>query len=299
MAIKENEICNQIKWIDITEPSTQEIETISTQYKLHYQLMRDSMEPDHLPKFDLVDEVNFIILRYYHQAQDKRAATIQELSNKIAIFFTGDFLISIHKEPIHFLNTIQRKYVEKGKCTTAENLLTHILLFSLETFADPAQRLTEQIDFFENQILLKSVSNAQVEALYYIKRQASMSNKILMLMAEPINHIRTLPEDDPSLQDVKDQHLKMMTLYSQILEDVNNLMNLYMSFSAQKTNDVMKILTIFSVFFMPLTFIVGIYGMNFRFMPELNQAWGYPAVLFVMAAITAIIYFWFRKKEWL
>ncbi len=120
-----------------------------------------------------------------------------------------------------------------------------------------------------------------------------------MLMAEPINHIRTIPKDDPALKDVKDQHLKILTLYNQILEDVNNLMNLYMSFAAQRTNDVVKILTIFSVFFMPLTFIVGIYGMNFDFMPELRSRWGYPAVLIVMALITVIIYLWFKKNKWL
>jgi magnesium transporter len=72
-----------------------------------------------------------------------------------------------------------------------------------------------------------------------------------------------------------------------------------MSFAAQKTNDVMKVLTIFSVFFMPLTFIVGIYGMNFEFMPELKQKWGYPIVLIVMAIVTGVIYQWFRKKKWL
>ena len=116
-------------------------------------------------------------------------------------------------------------------------------------------------------------------------------------MAEPINHIKI--KDDPALQDVKDQQLKMITLYNQILEDVNNLMNLYMSFSAQKTNDVMKVLTIFSVFFMPLTFVVGIYGMNFQFMPELSKKWGYPAVLILMVLITIFIYGWFRKKKWL
>lgn len=74
-------------------------------------------------------------------------------------------------------------------------------------------------------------------------------------------------------------------------------MNLYMSFAAQKTNDVMKVLTIFSVFFMPLTFIVGIYGMNFDFMPELNQKWGYPAVILLMVIITVIIYQWFKRKN--
>lgn len=226
-------------------------------------------------------------------------ATIQELSNKIAIFYTKEFLITIHKEPIQFLTNIQRKYIDKGKCSSTEETITKVLWHALESFDDPAERLSEQVDFFENHILLKTVTNEQVEALYYIKRQASISNKILMLMAEPINHIRTIPKDDPALQDVKDQHLKILTLYNQILEDVNNLMNLYMSFAAQKTNDVMKILTIFSVFFMPLTFIVGIYGMNFEIMPELSQQWGYPAVLILMAIVTFIIYQWFKRKKWL
>ncbi len=76
-------------------------------------------------------------------------------------------------------------------------------------------------------------------------------------------------------------------------------MNIYISFSSQKTNEVMKILTIFSVFFMPITFIVGIYGMNFDYMPELSKRWGYPIVLLIMAVVTVIIYQWFKRKKWL
>ena len=178
-------------------------------------------------------------------------------------------------------------------------MVTKIIWQALETFDDPAERLSEQVDFYENQIILKRTNNDQVEALYFIKRQASVSIKVLLLMLEPLNHIRTEPKDEAELQDVRDQHLKIQTLYSQILEDVNNLMNLYVSFSAQKTNDVMKILTIFSVFFMPLTFIVGIYGMNFDFMPELSKKWGYPAVLIIMVIITITIYQWFKRKRWL
>ena len=91
----------------------------------------------------------------------------------------------------------------------------------------------------------------------------------------------------------------MQTLYGQVLEDVNNLLNLSMSFAAQRTNDVMKVLTIFSVFFLPITFIAGVYGMNFQFMPELAQKWGYPASLALMAVVTFIIYQWFKRKKWL
>jgi magnesium transporter len=91
----------------------------------------------------------------------------------------------------------------------------------------------------------------------------------------------------------------MQTLYHQALEDVNNLTNLHLSFAAQRTNQVMKVLTIFSVFFLPITFIVGLYGMNFKFMPELDEKWAYPVVLVIMGVITATIYVWFKRKKWL
>ncbi len=108
------------------------------------------------------------------------------------------------------------------------------------------------MDFYENQVILKRTNNDLVEALYLIKRQASVSHKVLMLMLEPINHLLPKPGEEAALQDVRDQHLKMQTLYTQVLEDVNNLLNLTMSFAAQRTNDVMRVLTLFSVFFLPL-----------------------------------------------
>ncbi|HEX2536388.1 MAG TPA: CorA family divalent cation transporter, partial [Chitinophagaceae bacterium] len=138
-----------------------------------------------------------------------------------------------------------------------------------------------------------------MEALYYIKREASLAHKVLMMMLEPINHMRAQAGQESLLQDVRDQHLKIQTMYEQVLEDVNNLMSLFFSFSAQRTNDVMKTLTVFSVFFLPLTFIAGIYGMNFAYMPELTKKWGYPGVLILMVVVTIGIYLWIKRKKWL
>ena len=99
------------------------------------------------------------------------------------------------------------------------------------------------------------------------------------------------------IQDIRDLHLKLITLFDQAQEDVNNLSNIYLSLSSQKTNDVVKLLTIFSVFFMPLTFIAGIYGMNFENMPELKMKYGYFATLFFMLVVAIIIFIWFKRKK--
>jgi magnesium transporter len=299
MIKKEHPICDGVEWIDVTDPTSPEMQEIADHYHLNPYIVRDCMEPDHLPKYDLVDEVNFLILRYYAHNFNAQAATIQELTNKIAIFYTEQFLLTIHMSEVAFMEIINKKHLAQGKCSSVSEVVTRIIWHTLESFEDPAQRLSEQIDFHENNIMIRRMSKDQLPALYFIKRQASIAHKTLMLMQEPINHVRLPPENDAALQDVKDQHLKMLTLYNQTVEDVNNLMNMYMSFSAQRTNEVMKVLTIFSAFFLPLTFIVGVYGMNFVHMPELRQPWAYPAVLILMVVVTIIIYTWFRRKKWL
>ncbi|MGZ5247956.1 MAG: CorA family divalent cation transporter [Flavitalea sp.] len=301
MAITEKILSDQLKWIDVYDPSGSEMEELSSQYQLNKHTVRDCMQPEHLPKYEYDDDtaVHFLILRFYAHTPNKKMATIQELTNKIAIFCTDKFIITIHKEKTPFLDSIKRRQPSDSNFTTTQ-LLSRIVWLALETYDDPAERLSEQLDFHENQVLVKKVSSHDTEALYYIKRQATVSHKVLLLMLEPINHIEVNQgEETHLLQDVRDQHLKMQTLYSQILEEVNNLLNLSMSFAAQRTNEVMRVLTLFSVFFMPLTFIVGIYGMNFEFMPELNEKWGYPAILILMVLIALTIYFWFKRKNWL
>jgi magnesium transporter len=85
----------------------------------------------------------------------------------------------------------------------------------------------------------------------------------------------------------------------ELLDDVNTVLNVQLALAAHRTGEVMRILTVFSVFFLPLTFVVGVYGMNFDLMPELHARWGYPAVLAAMGLITLMIYLWFRRRGWL
>ena len=301
MPIKESFTSEAVKWIDVVSPSVPEMNELSQQYKLNQHSVRDCLQPEHLPKYEYDEEVNvhFIILRFYAHSSDSHIATIQDLTNKIAIFFNDEMIITIHRGETPFLEALPRRLNAVKRSLSATELISRIVWQALETYDDPASRLSEQLDFHENQILLKKAGSHVTEALYYIKRQASVAHRILMLMVEPINHIDVKAGDEAHLQDARDQHLKMQTLYALILEEVNNLLNVSMSFSAQRTNDVMRILTLFSVFFMPLTFIVGIYGMNFSFMPELEKKWGYPAVLLLMAIVASTIYFWFKRKKWL
>jgi magnesium transporter len=102
-----------------------------------------------------------------------------------------------------------------------------------------------------------------------------------------------------ALEGLKDAHLRTDTITEEIYDSIHSLLNIYISLSIQKTNEVMRVLTVFSDFFLPLTFIVGIHGMNFRFMPELTHQYGYLGILIFMLLLTIIIYQRFSRKGWI
>lgn len=100
-----------------------------------------------------------------------------------------------------------------------------------------------------------------------------------------------------NVQDLKDTIVDLILRTEEVIDDSMLLLNTYMSITAKKSNDVMKLLTVFSVFFLPLTFIAGIYGMNFDIMPELRWKYGYFIILMVMLFIAIIIFMWFKRKK--
>jgi magnesium transporter len=153
------QICEGINWVDVTDPSPDEMQEISKEYNLNAHLVRDCLEPDHLPKYDYVDDVHFLILRFYAHALDKRMGSIQELTNKVAVFYKENFLITIHRNEAPFLEIIRKKYVETNRCSSIMQVITRIVWNTLETFDDPANLLSEHLDFYENQVMMRKINN--------------------------------------------------------------------------------------------------------------------------------------------
>jgi magnesium transporter len=286
-------------WTDIVSPTEEDLQSISEKFNLHQYTLRDCLEPDHLPKHEDLGNSQFIITRIIADKDMPNAHSIQELTSKIAIFYNDEFIVTIHRLPQPVLDTIREKYFETAKCKNASELVTKIIWYVLHSYDQPAIQLSNEVDNYEAKIFLKALTPVMMQDLYFIKRKAAICYKLLTLTGEVISTVRTTKNDLVALQDAKDLHTKLKTMYSQTHDDVTNLLNIYLSLSAQKTNEVMKVLTIFSVFFMPLTFIVGIYGMNFDFMPELKLKWAYPAVLLSMLVVTLVLFWWVKKKKWL
>jgi magnesium transporter len=167
----------------------------------------------------------------------------------------------------------------------------------LNTFQKPTIDLSNKISEIERTIFLKDHRNVLLEELYYIKSQSRILKKVLHITQSVIEQSANNFIASFQYQDIKDELLNLLTYNEESVENSNQLMNTYLSISDQKNNEVVRLLTIFSAFFLPLTFIAGVYGMNFDFMPELKWKVGYYFSLCFMIVVVIVIYVWFRRKR--
>ncbi|MEY3178765.1 MAG: hypothetical protein RL675_275 [Bacteroidota bacterium] len=289
---------NEFTWIDITAPTLDDLSNVSERYALNHHNLQDCLEPDHLPKFEEGDPFNFIILRKVLDETDK-GASIHALTTKIAIFFDEDTIVTIHRVPHPDLFPACEQLIRSGKITSIGSFLLKIISKVQQSYSRFATALNLQIDETETRLFIKKQAAESIESLFLLKRRASLCKKLLLLTGEVVSAVQHRQKKSSEVQDIRDSQIKLQLFYDQLTEDALNLVSMYMSISANKTNDVMKVLTIFSAYFLPLTFIVGVYGMNFEFMPELEWTYGYPLVLGLMLVVFLLIYFWFRRKKWL
>jgi magnesium transporter len=290
MKISEKQF-DSFKWIDIENPNKEDLETIKKEYGINFYLIKDSLEKGHLPKYEKNHNIDFYIFRAYTSDIKLQYDKVGEMSNKIAFLLFEDKLITIHRAHFHFL------HIHDEKNTTINELFLKIVRLMVETFQKPTSDISNKLNEIERVLFLKDYKSIMLEELYYIKSQARILKKILQISQSVIDHSAQNFVQSSQFQDIKDELLNLHTYNEESVENVNQLMTTYLSINDQKNNDVVKLLTIFSVFFLPLTFIVGIYGMNFDFMPELKWKFGYLFSFSLMVIVVIIIYIWFRKKK--
>ncbi|WP_104384268.1 CorA family divalent cation transporter [Sphingobacterium sp. HMA12] len=297
--IVEKEIANY-EWIDISEPTSEDFIFIKERYNLNDASIKDSKEPEHLPKIEEFENYTFIILRVMSDNFKENSDSIGEVTDRLTIFYGSDFVITVHKRRIEFLEKLKNIEFTSVKTKNSRKLAVFITTAAVFTFSKTLEQLSTRIDSYEELIFLKRMKQQPVlKNLYFIKRQIDVARKVIFLYKEVIEHFHSSSKKDVYTRDLKDLQIRTSTLYENLSENVAQLLNVFFNISSNHTNEIMRILTIFSVFFMPITFVAGIYGMNFKNMPELEWYYGYPVAIAIMIAISLAIYLWFKRKGWL
>lgn len=290
---------NGFDWVDLSAPTDDEIREVAGKYTLHEASIKDCMQPDHLPKYELFDNYTFVIFRVFSPNHVHEADTIQELTNKISIFFNTDYIVTVHRAEGNLIDLIKTKRIDTGKCDNTMCLLNSMIRESILTFEKPGFKLSESLDYYEERVFLRQRTSPILRGLYFVKRKIDVIRRVMLLSYEIVDNIDSEEQSDVYTRDLRDLYVRTQTFFDNLSENTAQLLSVYFSLASQRTNEIMRILTIFSVFFMPLTFVVGVYGMNFRHMPELAWYYGYPAVMLLMVGLSIGIYFWFKRKGWL
>jgi magnesium transporter len=225
---------------------------------------------------------------------------IHKLTKKLALFLGNRFLLTVHRRPEPFIEQVAAYFRDPKEPVVLQVVLLELLLAAVETYHVPLEQAELQLQEFEQRVLRRQQSDRELAAAFRLKNRLMVIKRMLWHLSNTVQKFVPYSSvNQPLCQDVRERIENLQFFADSLLDDLNNLMNLHLQLGAKSANEVMKILTLFSVFFMPLTFIVGVYGMNFEVMPELKWRYGYPLVWAVMGLVTLGIFAWFRRKKWL
>ncbi len=284
--------CGTFEWLDLEKPKKKELLELTEPYHIQIKLLEDSLQHGHLPKIEKQDGTTFVIIRAYSSEPSQNHSEITKLTNKIAFVISQDRLITIHQKPFEFLNLLYQEQFDDP-----EELMLRIFQQMLITYQAPLDWLSNKMDEYEKEIFLNRHGKISIQALYFQKAKARISKKILQLTQTVLNQIQVKEIHSSSLQDLKETCISLSLHFDEVIEDATSILHTHLNLTSQKSNEVMKLLTVFSAFFLPLTFIVGVYGMNFEYMPELKWANGYYITWGLMIGISVIIFFWFKRRK--
>ena len=288
------------EWIDVEAPTEEDLNFLHDRYEINTLLLEDTIDPNHLPKFEQDHLVKFFLMRENTELERANLNTISDISTKLGIVLVKDVIITVHRMKNRSIYEFKKEI--KGSENTeinSEKIALNLALKVMKSFDDESKNLMETMDNIENEIFLKNTNNSnQIRRLYQLKRKSGLNARILNVSSDWIDKFKLLKLDDAEITDLKDKHKDVITDFEHLNAQVTNLISMFLAMSDQKANQVMKVLAIYSMYFFPITFIAGIYGMNFDNMPELHQPLGYFLTLGLMGFISLLTFIFVRKKRW-
>jgi magnesium transporter len=321
--VKEVEECFRFKdqptvtWINIDGLHQMDVlEKLGSCYGIHPLVLEDILT-DQRPKIEDYDDYIFIVLKmlYYDVEGDKKAEGEDDEDDlgdtnldmdQVSMILGPNFIISFKEKEVDVFNPLRdRLRTAKGKIRKqgADYLAYSMIDSVVDHYFLIMEKLGDRFEELEDSV----VSDPQpgvLPAIYNLKRDMLFLRKSVWPLREAISKMQR--SDSPLvseaikiyLRDVYDHTIQVIENIETFRDMSASLLETYLSSLSNKLNEVIKLLTIISTIFIPLTFLAGLYGMNFRFMPELESPLGYPAVLILMLLVVVVMMVYFRRKEW-
>ncbi|MDQ1854974.1 MULTISPECIES: CorA family divalent cation transporter [unclassified Chryseobacterium] len=290
---------SQCEWVDVEAPTLEDLKFLHERYEINNLLLEDTMDPNHLPKYEEDGNVKFFLLRESTELERKNLNTISDISTKIGIFLVENTIITIHRMKTRSITETKKKVSSIQQDVSPQQITLMIAILIMKSFDDESLSLFETMDNIENEIFLKNTNHtSQIRRLYKLKRKSGLNSRVLVISTDAIDKFKLLNLQDSEIVDLKDKHKDVVADFDHLNIQITNLISMFLALSDQKANQVMKVLAIYSVYFLPITFIAGVYGMNFDNMPELHHKYGYFITLGAMATVVISTFIYVRRRQW-
>jgi len=296
---------DSVTWIDIE--GLQDIgllDGIGGCYGLHPLILEDILNTDQRPKADDMEDYIYVVLKML----DFDPETLEIVSEQVSIVFGRNYVISLQEGREGDLFEPLRERIRGNKGRIRKMGPDYLAYSLLDTIIDHyfiiLEKFAERIEVLEDD-LVNDPRPETLQQIHHLKREMIFLRKSAWPLREVVSVLEKSESDliRPAtkifLRDIYDHAIHIIDSIETYREMLSSMLDIYLSSVSNRMNQVMKVLTIIATIFMPLTFVAGIYGMNFRFMPELGWRWGYPLVLLIMAGAAAAMVYFFKKKSWL
>ncbi len=285
------------------------LEKLGAFFTIHPLVLEDVLNTGQRPKIDFTENYIFMVLRMLQYNEKEKILD----SEQVSIVSGSNFVISFQEKQGDVFDAIRdRIRNNKGKIRKegADYLFYSLIDMIVDNYFVILEKMEDRIDALEDE-LLTNASKETLHKIHRLKREMLQLRKSIWPLREIINGL--IRGDSPLIKentriyfrDVYDHTIHIIDTIENFRDMVSGMLDIYLSSMSNKLNEIMKLLTIIATIFIPLTFIAGIFGMNFNTnsspwnMPELNWYYGYPLVLFLMALIGIVMLVYFRKKNWL
>lgn len=284
-------------WVDFDCPTDQEVEYLDSFFHFHPLAIEDCLLFLQRPKLDHYDGYSFFVLHSLNPLNLE--------AEEVDVFLGAKYIVTFHMKPQIEIDNFRKKFISSPELLKKGTIYANYIIMDKITdqYFPSVYQIEDSLDNLENNT--KRLSNDKLmDELFDIRSDLLKIRKTVIpmrdLMYRVINTDKFIENKQllAYYQDIHDHLLKLSDMVESNREMTADIRDSYISINSYRMNNIMKTLTVITTIFMPVTFIAGVYGMNFDNMPELNAPFGYFAVLTVMIGIGLGMFLWFKKKGW-
>ncbi len=293
-----------ITWINIDGIHNLDlIRKVGGHFNLHPLILEDIVNTSQRPKIEDFTDHIFIVLKMLYQTGDD--SEIKE--EQVSLVLGSNFVISFQETEGDIFNFI-RDRIREGKGKIRKMKADYLAYSLIDAIVDGyfliLEKLGEKTESLEDEVMLDPTTKTS-QKIHRLKRKIMSLRKSIWPLREIISNMQRGESKiiyKPTmiyLRDVYDHTIQVIDSIETFRDILSGMLDVYLSSISNRMNEVMKVLTIIATIFIPLTFIAGVYGMNFKFMPELEWRWSYFVVWLIMIGLASYMIFYFRRKKWL